>query len=90
MTKTLFILAGAAFLAMVGAFIGGLSSSAAGLLMLAFLCIGPLFMLFTGMAIGRATFEFSIVRNNRNGHGNRAKVVNTRIERAREGGSSLG
>lgn len=88
MTKTLFLVAGLLLVVMVAAFVGGLSTGAAGLIMLALLCAGPLFTLTLGLAIGRATFEFTVIRANVRPDSSRAVVHNSRLNRAKEGGSS--
>jgi hypothetical protein len=62
MTRTLFILAGVALLALVGFFIWGISTTAPGALIAALLCAMPLFFLALGAALGRASNEFSITR----------------------------
>lgn len=62
MTRSLFLVAALLCLAMFGALIVGLTSSAPALLMVAMLLCGPAFMFTLGAAIGRASNEFAIVR----------------------------
>jgi hypothetical protein len=90
MTKSLFILAALLCAVMIVAFIGGLSSGAAALIMLSLLCAGPLFMLCFGMALGRASFEFSVIRTGRADVPGRPVIHNSRLARAKDGGSSYG
>ncbi len=83
MTKTLFVLAGALLLALIALFVGGLSGSAPALMMLSLLCAGPLFFLCLGAALGRASNEFTLVRN-RPAAGAPVNAVNSRIARVKE------
>lgn len=62
MTRTFFVLAGLLCAAMIGLFIVGLTSSSPALLMVALLLCGPGFMFTLGLAVGRASNEFSLVR----------------------------
>lgn len=75
MTRTFAFLAGLFFVALLGLFFIGFSSNTPGLLIMSILCAMPLFCLFLGAALGRASNELMITRK-------QAPAVNTtRVQR---------
>lgn len=62
MTRNLVILAVLFLVALIGLFVVGFSSNTPALLIMSIMCAMPLFCLFLGAAIGRATNELTIMR----------------------------
>lgn len=62
MTRILFGVSGLAFLALVGLFVMGMTSTQPVLLMTSLFCAGPVMTFTLGAAIGRSSNEFSLVR----------------------------
>lgn len=65
MTRTLMVVAGLLFFALVASLAVGFINAAPGMLVLGLLCAMPLFMLALGAAVGRASNELTIVRKER-------------------------
>jgi len=64
MVRNFAVLTGLFLFGMIALFIAGFASNAVGLLMLGMLCAMPLFMLFLGATLGRASNELTISRKN--------------------------
>ena len=65
MTRTLFVVAALLLVLMVALFVIGFAGQAPGAMMLGLLCGSPLFFLFLGAAVGRASNEFQLIHKAR-------------------------